>query len=141
MTMISKKCKDCLLEKELSLFRRGNQCRKCENLYLKRLREKTGFLEKQKKYRKGKGKSVGERYTKSIKRKNVLKKYKLNNPLKYTCRNILNAAIRDKKILKQPCKKCGDTNVHGHHTDYTKPLKVIWLCANHHVEIHKKINK
>ena len=55
--------------------------------------------------------------------------------------NILKCAIRRGEIIRGPCAVCGSTkNIHGHHEDYSKPLEVIWLCASHHKEIHKKIN-
>jgi len=64
------------------------------------------------------------------------KKYRKENPDKYKAHNALNNAIRDKKIQKQPCKICGDKNVHAHHEDYSKPLDVVWLCALHHHRHH-----
>jgi hypothetical protein len=49
----------------------------------------------------------------------------------------VNNAIRDGKIIKGPCAICGATkNVHGHHKDYTQPLKVVWLCAKCHHRMH-----
>ena len=50
----------------------------------------------------------------------------------------VNAANRYfNKIL--PCEVCGTReNIEKHHEDYTKPLKVRWLCRKHHRELHKK---
>lgn len=68
---------------------------------------------------------------------NIKKKYNLNNPIKYAAHVILNNAIRDNKIIKQPCEICGSTyRIHGHHKDYYKPLEVNWLCCKHHKERH-----
>lgn len=47
-------------------------------------------------------------------------------------------AIRDKKLIRQPCVVCGDDKVDAHHEDYYKPLEVEWLCRKHHLEKHGK---
>lgn len=42
------------------------------------------------------------------------------------------------KLKIQPCEICGTlNNIEKHHEDYSKPLKVRWLCAVHHRDIHK----
>jgi len=60
------------------------------------------------------------------------------NPIKQHARNLLQSAIRWGKIIPQPCVKCGEKIVHGHHPDYSKPLDVLWLCRTHHMELHRK---
>lgn len=47
-------------------------------------------------------------------------------------------AIKRGKLARQPCQVCGEAKSHGHHTDYNKPLEVVWLCALHHAKQHKK---
>lgn len=49
-------------------------------------------------------------------------------------------AVKTKKMKKLPCLKCGDPKSHAHHHDYTRPLDVIWLCAKHHGEEHRRVN-
>lgn len=41
------------------------------------------------------------------------------------------------KLVQQPCKKCGNAESQIHHDDYTKPLKVTWLCRPCHIELHQ----
>lgn len=41
-------------------------------------------------------------------------------------------------MKKLPCVKCGNIKSQAHHEDYSKPLKVTWLCAIHHTELHRK---
>lgn len=45
-------------------------------------------------------------------------------------------AIRDGKLIRQPCEKCGE-RAQAHHDDYSKPLEVRWLCPSHHREHHR----
>lgn len=45
-------------------------------------------------------------------------------------------AVHDGKITRQNCSICGEPNAEGHHTDYSKPLEVVWLCDKHHKEQH-----
>lgn len=60
------------------------------------------------------------------------------NPLKYTARNRLNQAIRSGKIQRGVCEVCGKEKAHGHHTDYSKPYDVRWLCFHHHKHVHSQ---
>ena len=62
------------------------------------------------------------------------------NPEKTNCKNLLNNAVRDGKVIKTySCQFCGTSGVtiHGHHPDYTKPLEVMWLCAACHSRQHR----
>jgi len=66
-----------------------------------------------------------------------LKEYRKKNIKKYLATNMVNNAIRDKKLFKQACEECGEKKrVHAHHDDYAKPLNVRWLCAAHHRQWH-----
>ena len=47
-------------------------------------------------------------------------------------RMITYRAIRSGKIKREPCEICGLEKVHAHHDDYSKPLKIRWLCRKHH---------
>lgn len=51
-------------------------------------------------------------------------------------RSITNHAIRDSKLIPQPCEVCGGEKVQAHHDDYNCPLKVRWLCVKCHNEWH-----
>lgn len=54
------------------------------------------------------------------------------SPEKYKARNAVSNALRDGRLIKQPCKVCGDPNTEAHHKDYSKPLDVEWFCFKHH---------
>ncbi len=55
---------------------------------------------------------------------------------KLKARITLHQALKSGKIIKLACIKCGDEVSQAHHPDYSKPLKVIWLCKKHHIEEH-----
>lgn len=50
-------------------------------------------------------------------------------------------AIETGKLVRGKCEVCGLPDTEAHHTDYTKPLEVQWLCRKHHLEIHGKTMK
>lgn len=58
------------------------------------------------------------------------------DPEKYRARNAVSNALRDGRLHKLPCKNCGSTKSQAHHTDYTKPLEVEWLCFPCHRKQH-----
>ena len=68
------------------------------------------------------------------------------NPEKRKAQHTVGNAIRDGKLVRQPCEVCGVSGkkesgrnmVHAHHDDYSKPLEVRWLCDTHHNEHHRK---
>jgi len=82
------------------------------------------------------GKVVGERppaLTMSERKKRYFEKH----PIKAEARKIYKYALRMGKLERGPCAVCGTTeNIDGHHTDYTKPLDVVWLCKEHHRQAH-----
>lgn len=52
---------------------------------------------------------------------------------------LLGHSIRSGRVSKpDKCEICGvGGRIHGHHEDYTKPLDVVWVCPQCHVDIHK----
>lgn len=67
----------------------------------------------------------------------ISRMWRERNPEAYKAHTSLNNAIRDGRIVKEPCSVCGSTErIHAHHKDYSKPLNVIWLCARCHHRIH-----
>lgn len=55
--------------------------------------------------------------------------------------NKVSTAVKCGKLIPLPCVKCGNVKVHAHHPDYSKPLKVIWLCSLHHQELHRNLRR
>lgn len=64
------------------------------------------------------------------------RRWRKNNPEKYAAHRAVSNALRDGKLQKQPCAICGDKLSQAHHNDYTKPLDVVWLCQQHHAQVH-----
>ena len=48
----------------------------------------------------------------------------------------LRYAVKRGYLRRLPCERCGSPKSHGHHTDYSKPLVVKWLCARCHARAH-----
>ena len=62
-------------------------------------------------------------------------------PEKVKARDTLNNEVKAGRVEKKPCEVCGSTKrIHGHHEDYSKPLKVKWLCPIHHNKLHNENN-
>lgn len=60
------------------------------------------------------------------------------SPVKQLAREALDRAVRSGKVVRQPCADCGSARSHGHHSDYSKPLDVEWVCARCHGRRHWK---
>ncbi len=68
------------------------------------------------------------------------RRWATRNPMKRAAHVIVGNAIRDGKLVRQPCEVCGNEKSEAHHDDYSKPLDVKWLCKRHHVERHKQLD-
>jgi len=83
------------------------------------------------------------RKTKNGKEKIYKAVYKSIDKFKYkqNARIYLNEYLKLGKIHKPIlCEKCNkETQLFGHHEDYSKPLEVIWLCRSCHSNLHKKV--
>src|SRR3990167_11187577 len=56
---------------------------------------------------------------------------------KVKARGLTAAAIGVGVLIPRPCEDCGSTDVQAHHTDYSRPLEVRWLCVAHHRAVHR----
>jgi hypothetical protein len=63
--------------------------------------------------------------------------YKFLNPEKAHAHQAVRGAIESGRLKRLPCVVCGNPKSAGHHEDYSKPLKVIWLCYAHHKQLHE----
>jgi hypothetical protein len=49
-------------------------------------------------------------------------------------------AVRAGRLVRKPCRVCGDPKTHGHHhRGYAEEhaLDVEWLCERHHRDAHR----
>jgi len=154
MSTLSKACFKCGQVKPLPAFYKHkqmadgylNKCKECARSDARAIRERRID------YWRARDRERGSRQTPEFRRKYYeenkdkiaisRKKWREANKQKRKASNAVNNAVRDGKLIKQPCERCGATdNVHGHHEDYNKPLAVVWLCPVHHGERHKEINE
>ena len=64
---------------------------------------------------------------------------------------ITKKALQSGRLVRaEKCEHCGikptpiengDTRIHGHHPDYSKPLDIVWLCTNCHKQLHADMAK
>ena len=150
--METKKCFKCEKEKELSMFYKHkemkdghlNKCIECTKKDVSTHRANN--LEKIRRYDRDRGQlphrvEARKRYQKTKEGKEAIRKgiskWGKNNREKIYAQGLLSRAVKKGRIIKQPCEKCGEKKVHGHHDDYFKPLEVRWLCIKCHNAFHK----
>lgn len=60
-------------------------------------------------------------------------------PLKYKARTLIANMLAAGKLCREPCFLCGIEKTHAHHLNYDYPDKVVWLCSQHHGDIHNEL--
>ena len=149
-----KRCRVCKVEKELKEFNKDKSrkdgfqgmCKLCLKQYYHLNKEKITQCHKQ--YRQLNKEKIKQYYQinrEEIKeyQKQYQKQYYRRNPEKNKARQKLNRAVRSGKVHKPVfCSSCdSDKHLEAHHTDYTKPFDVLWLCRSCHRELHSKIRE
>ncbi len=136
-----KRCTGCGETKPLDDFYKKNKtstdrssrCKQCQIASAKRYYRRT-FPSRQ---------AYNRQYNQTPQRKAAHAQHGKNertrHPLRLKARDAVIHAIRDGRLLRQPCEVCGAENVEGHHDDYAKPLDVRWLCFEHHRIAHGQI--
>jgi hypothetical protein len=129
---LGKVCPRCQKFKSFSNFalsKKGYQCycRLCNELYFR----SPEYLENRRLYEQSRQSDPQRQVAKRQHRK----AYNLRNPLKVRAWHVLHYAIDRGEVVRGVCEVCGSTEVHAHHEDYSKPLKVHWLCRAHHREL------
>lgn len=123
------KCKDCT--KQDSIENRNSKLEYYRE-YDRKRSDNPDRIEMRKEY----SKTLSPEYTNEIKRA-----YIKRNPEKRKAHQAVSNAIRDGKLIRESCEKCGNDDSEAHHDDYSKPLDIRWLCKKHHMEFHRIINE
>lgn len=66
------------------------------------------------------------------------KRWRARNPQKDAAHRAVENLVRRWKRAGQakPACSCGAPSAHAHHTDYSRPLDVVWQCATCHISGH-----
>lgn len=107
-----------------------NKCKECTKRDVKANYE--GNREAKSEYERRRARTPARRAKKAV----YVANHRRNNPEKTAARTAVGNAIRDGRIVRQPCETCGSQDVQAHHDDYSRPLDVRWLCFFHHRVTH-----
>lgn len=78
-----------------------------------------------------------------IRNKDNFKRYwdgKKHDPihiLKKKARRKVSTEIHAGRLKRKCCEKCGEIKTDAHHSDYSKPLDIKWLCRSCHISQDK----
>lgn len=130
-----KECSTCKVSKSEELFYKDNRTR--DNLYSNckecaKKASRKNFLKNNRRYERTDrmreyARNYMKRYGKSDKARLAIK-----------ARVLVNKALKTGELTKLSCH-CGSESTQAHHDDYNFPLKVVWVCKQHHEDIHHKL--
>ena len=135
-----KVCFKCGIEKELDEFyvhqQMGdghlNKCKECnkrdvsEN-YRKRIAHYTEYERKRTQNKQRKQRALDYQRRRRIEHRDIERAYR-----------IVQYHLRTGKIKREPCELCQNPSTDAHHTDYSRPLFIWWLCHSCHEMVHGK---
>ena len=140
-----KTCTKCLQVKEdtcLLLIKRTGKlnswCQDCVRAARDRYRVSKSGREAEKRYRAGTGKKKMKQY-----RRNWRARQGDRDQSHGWAQKMAYAAFKLGIIKEQACSDCGTNNwpKEMHHTDYSKPLDITWLCRECHKRRHGKYSQ
>jgi hypothetical protein len=151
--MNTKKCRACGKELLISCFYKHrqmkdgvlNQCIDCVKTRVKIYRTKN--LEEIQRYDRLRGRTLHRKlrvqeYAKNNRAKlnKISSEWGKRNRVKTRAQASARRAIKKGILKKKCCEVCSNKKVEAHHPNYNEPLKVVWLCRQHHAEVHRKYN-
>lgn len=140
-----KKCFKCLCEKPLEAFYphskmkdgRLNKCKDCTKRDASENRQKN--LERIRSYDRMRAAMPHRVAAQEARQKRWLAEHQDRRKAQIRLGN----AVRDKKIVPWPVCEIPECNCkpEAHHSDYSRPLMVTWLCRAHHMQAHALTRK
>lgn len=70
--------------------------------------------------------------------KRAVDRWRAANADKAAAHRAVAKALLSGKLARWPCEVCGNAESHAHHPSYDKAMRlvVVWLCDEHHKEVH-----
>jgi hypothetical protein len=126
----SKQCFKCGVTKSLDEFYRHcemadghlNKCKECTKQDTREDYRKD--LDKHKQYHRQREQDPQRKELKLVYQATRRQRH----PDRYRAYSAVGNAVRDGRLIKQPCCYCGAVDTEAHHADYSKPLDVRWVC-------------
>ena len=145
-----KQCNTCNeLKLETDFAKNYNKCKKCcyetSKIYRASPKGKAARQREAIKARlSGKKQERQSKYNASEKGIATAKKYEakrystVESKTKLAAKNAVRYALKTGKLEKMACFVCGNINSESHHPSYAEDMRlsVVWLCKQHHNEIH-----
>jgi len=104
--------------------------------YMANKRQNPDFVKREKEYYKKWYKEYGR--NRAIDYVEAIIEWRRNHPDAIKATKALNYALRTGKVIKADrCSICyQQKRLSAHHSDYSKPLEVLWVCSSCHKKIH-----
>jgi hypothetical protein len=139
--MLTKRCFKCLVEKPLEQFYKHfqmadgyrNKCKDCARAEALLYRRQY-YVDNIDKVRANAREYQKQPHVMKA-HEDAFKIYNAKHPERKRAQNTVNNAIQSGKLVPQPCWVCGK-KAGAHHPDYDRPLDVVWLCQEHHMQAH-----
>jgi ribosomal protein S27AE len=137
----SKECFKCKTIKPLEDFYKHsqmadghvNKCKECNKNDVTSHRNKN--IEKVRAYDRERNK-IPERIKANVE---VNRAWRAEDSRRVVAHSAVSKAIREGRLDRNPCVRCGEAKSVAHHEDYDKPLEVMWLCQPCHKQRHKEL--
>jgi len=137
----SKECFKCKTIKPLEDFYKHsqmadghvNKCKECNKNDVTSHRNKN--IEKVRAYDRERNK-IPERIKANVE---VNRAWRAEDSRRVVAHSAVSRAIREGRLDRNPCVRCGEAKSVAHHEDYDKPLEVMWLCQPCHKQRHKEL--